>query len=69
LPNSEGKATKVALACDYPLSKRTGVYVSYGRVGNNDNARASLFSTTQAVFANGDGASVRATSLGIRHSF
>lgn len=65
----DGQATTVAIAYDYPLSKRTGVYFSYGHVDNDDHSTVSLYSTTQAVFANGAGASVRAASLGMRHSF
>jgi predicted porin len=65
----DGRATTLGVAYDYSLSKRTGVYVSYGQVKNNDAGRASLFSTVQAVFAPDAGADPKALSVGIRHSF
>lgn len=47
------------------LSPRTELYVSYGHVGNQGHAAASLNGTTPAV----NGKSVRALALGVAHTF
>lgn len=47
------------------LSPRTELYVSYGNVGNQGNAAASLNGTTPAA----NGQSVRAVALGVAHTF
>lgn len=57
------------LAYLYPLSKRTSLYCSYGRVGNGAGAAFPLVSADPSVGAGAPGASVRALALGVRHSF
>ena len=65
----DGKTTALLAAYEYPLSKRTLLYASYGQVNNNALARSPLLATVTAVLANGFGSDIRAASLGMRHTF
>ena len=65
----DGKTVALLAAYEYPLSKRTLLYGSYGQVTNNDRVRSPLVATVSAVLANGFGSDVRAASVGIRHTF
>lgn len=66
---AEGTGVGLGLLYEYPLSRRTKLYASYGRIENNAYARGPLFATITAVPANGYGADPSALSLGIQHSF
>jgi len=57
------------LAYEYPLSRRTTLYGSLGSVRNNAFANTPLVATVVAVPASGFNSDVRATSIGIRHTF
>ncbi|HET9977692.1 MAG TPA: porin [Burkholderiaceae bacterium] len=65
----DGTATILGLAYDYPLSKRTLLYTSYGRVSNNERARAPLYGAIPQVGPNGFGSDPSAFSVGILHRF
>ena len=65
----DGKSTLFLLAYEFPLSKRTVLYGNYGTVRNNALANTPLVATVVAVTASGFNSDVRATSLGVRHSF
>lgn len=65
----DGTSTTFGVAYDYPLSKRTAVYASYGQVTNNDRARTPLFSAIPAVVPYGFGSDMRGMSVGMRHTF
>jgi len=65
----DGKSTTLGLAYEYPLSKRTLVYGSYGQVMNNATGRVSLLAAIPAVFPSAAGADPKALSAGIRHTF
>jgi predicted porin len=65
----DGKSVAVCLVYEYPLSKRTLIYGSYGQVTNNALVRSPLIATVSAVLPNGFGSDVRATSVGMRHTF
>ncbi|MBU4609605.1 porin [Achromobacter sp. GG226] len=67
--NDDGRSTTLGVAYDYPLSKRTAVYASYGQVSNNDRARTPLFSAIPAVSPFGYGSDLRGVSVGMRHTF
>jgi predicted porin len=63
------------LAAKYFLSKRTGVYVSYSKLENKDNAfwdisNAGFSSATGGVLSNGNrGADPQVFALGVMHNF
>lgn len=63
------RATVFGLAYVYPLSKRSNLYGTYGRTGNNAVAQFGLASGDGAVAAGAAGARVTAFALGIRHQF
>lgn len=65
----DGKTVALCLAYEYPLSKRTLLYGSHGQVANNRRVRSPLLATVNAVLANGYGSDLRATSVGMRHTF
>lgn len=65
----DGKSTTLGLAYEYPLSKRTLVYGSYGQVVNSATGRVSLLAAIPAVFPSSAGANPKALSFGMRHSF
>lgn len=64
-----GKVKTFGIAYDYPLSKRTMTYISYGQVSNSGNAQGNLFSSDTAVVTAGAGLNAKAFVLGVRHSF
>jgi predicted porin len=63
------------LAAKYFLSKRTGIYVSYSKLDNKDNAfwdmsNAGFSSATGGVLSNGNrGADPQVFALGLMHNF
>lgn len=65
----DGRATILALAYEHLLSKRTSLYGSYGRVGNNAYARTPLYGAIPQVGPNGFGSDPSALSAGIIHRF
>ena len=67
--NPDGKSTIFAVAYEYPLSKRTTTYASYGQVRNNARARTPLYGAIPVVGPNGFGADARGLSVGLRHTF
>jgi predicted porin len=62
LPN---KITTFGIAYDYPLSKRTMGYVTYGQANNN----GTLFSSDTSVAAAAGGTTQKGFAVGVRHSF
>lgn len=65
----DGKGTALGLLYEYPLSKRTTLYTSYGQVENNAFARGPLIATITAIVPNGFGSDPKAVSFGMRHTF
>lgn len=65
----ERKATVLGLAYIRPLSKRTSLYASYGRVNNGAGAAFPLVSADPAISPGAAGALVKALALGIMHAF
>ena len=57
------------LAYIYPLSKRTSLYSSYGRLENSANATFALVSADTSVAPGSAGAGIKALALGMQHSF
>lgn len=66
---ADGTATILGVAYDYPLSKRTLLYTSYGTVSNNGRSRTPLYGAIPLVGPNGFGSDPRALSVGVLHRF
>ena len=66
---ADGKSTILGLAYEYPLSKRSLLYTSYGAVSNNDRARTPLYGAIPLVGPKGFGSDPHALSVGILHRF
>lgn len=56
-------ANQIAVGYDYNLSKRTNVYVAYGRISNDDLTAFTVGNATEA------GSGDKALNLGLRHKF
>lgn len=65
----DGTATVLGVAYDYPLSKRTLLYTSYGKVSNNARSRSPLYGAIPLVGPNGFGSDPSALSVGVLHRF
>jgi predicted porin len=63
--NSDSDATMLVARLTYPLSKRTAVYGSVGRIDNKGSSAASLDAGGTA----GPGQAQNGVMLGLRHSF
>lgn len=63
----EGKS--FGLAYVHPLSKRTNLYASYGKVKNDDGGRFGLRYSQSVVGAGGNDRDPSAFAVGIRHMF
>lgn len=63
---SNSDASKFGLGVNYYLSKRTNVYVDYGRI-NNDSA--ATFQLSPAANSNGGGYGVSGFNVGLAHNF
>lgn len=66
---SDSRSTTFGSLYEYPLSKRTSLYTSYGQISNDARSRTPLIATITAVSPNGFGSDPRALSVGIRHQF
>lgn len=68
---ADPKSTTIGLAYQYPLSRRTNLYASFGTVRNNNFAAFGLATsqTTAAVAANAAGSDPRGIAVGVRHQF
>ena len=65
----DGSSDIYGVTYEHPLSKRTLLYANYGGVRNNARANSFLVAAIPLVGPNGYGASPRAFSLGMRHTF
>lgn len=64
------KATLMAASYTYPLSRRTSLYGSYGRMDNNRTARFALESSSRTVaLPVAAGADTTGLVFGVRHNF
>jgi predicted porin len=64
------KATLMAASYTYPLSRRTSLYGSFGRMDNNSAARFALESSSRTVaLPVAAGADTTGLVLGVRHNF
>ena len=67
---TDPKATLMAASYTYPLSRRTSLYGSYGRMDNNSAARFVLESSSRPVaLPVAAGADTTGLVLGVRHNF
>lgn len=67
--NSNAGAKQYAVGYTYPLSKRTNVYTSYGRITNDAGAAFAVGDATQAAAAPNAGQSSSQFAVGVRHTF
>ncbi|KAF3996457.1 porin [Glaciimonas immobilis] len=68
----DGAGTTLGLTYEYPFSKFTTLYANYGQTKNNAYANGPLVSTITSVTGGSQiayGSTLRAASLGMRHSF
>ena len=65
----DGTSTNFGIAYDYPLSKRTSMYTSYGAINNNERSRTPLYGAIPLVGPNGFGSDPHAFSVGMYHRF
>lgn len=65
------RATTIAVGYLYPLSRRTNLYATFGRTGNNASGAfpLSLNNAANSLAASAAGADPRAFGVGIRHAF
>jgi predicted porin len=67
---TDPKATLLAASYNYPLSRNTTLYGSYGRMNNNDTARFALEASSRTVsLPVAAGADTTGLVLGMRHNF
>jgi predicted porin len=65
----DGKAWAFGSVYEYPLSKRTSLYASYGHINNDSRSRTPLFATVVAIVNTGFGSKPSAFSVGMQHIF
>ena len=63
------RATTIAVGYMYPLSRRTNLYATFGRTGNNASGAFPLNNAANSLAAAAAGADPRAFGVGIRHAF
>jgi predicted porin len=68
-PTGAGKASTIGITYNYPLSKRTNAYATFGQVKNNTSTAYTLGTSSTAVYAAGAGADPRGIALGVGHNF
>lgn len=68
---ADPKSTTFGVAYQYPLSRRTNVYASFGTVRNNSvgNFGLGTSQSTAAVTPNAVGSDPRGIAVGVRHQF
>ena len=68
-PTGAGKASSIAVTYNYPLSKRTNAYATFGQTKNNSTTNYTLQTSSTIVNANGLGADPRGIAFGVGHNF
>jgi predicted porin len=68
-PDGAGKASTIGITYNYPLSKRTNAYATFGTVKNNFASSYSLGTSSTNVFAGGLNADPRGIAFGVGHNF
>jgi predicted porin len=63
------KATSLGLTYNYPLSKRTNAYATFGQVSNGATAGFGLSTSSTGVAPGAIGADPRGIAFGIGHNF
>jgi predicted porin len=66
---ADGKGTTFGVAYEYPLSKRTALYASYGQVDNNATGLVPLFAAIPVVLPSAAGNMLRGYGVGVRQFF
>jgi predicted porin len=69
LGSNDPKFNSIGLTYNYPLSKRTNVYVTAGVVQNNAFSQASLSTSSTAVAAGALNGDPKGVSFGVGHNF
>jgi predicted porin len=68
-PDGAGKANSIGLTYNYPLSKRTNAYATFGQVKNNAATQYALTTSSTFVSAGGLNADPRGIAFGVGHNF
>jgi predicted porin len=68
-PTGAGKASTIGITYNYPLSKRTNAYATFGQTKNNTATNYSLYTSSTLVNPNGVGADPRGIAFGVGHNF
>jgi predicted porin len=68
-PDGAGKASSIGVTYNYPLSKRTNAYATFGQVKNNASTAYSLTTSSTFVSAGGANADPRGIAFGVGHNF
>jgi predicted porin len=68
-PTGAGKASTIGITYNYPLSKRTNAYATFGQTKNNTATNYSLYTSSTIVNPNGVGADPRGIAFGVGHNF
>jgi predicted porin len=68
-PTGAGKASTIGITYNYPLSKRTNAYATFGQTKNNASTAIALYTSSTLVNPNGLGADPRGIAFGVGHNF
>ena len=68
-PTGAGKASTIGITYNYPLSKRTNAYATFGQTKNNSSTGYTLQTSSTLVNPNGAGADPRGIAFGVGHNF
>ena len=68
-PTGAGKASSIGITYNYPLSKRTNAYATFGQMRNNSATNYALTTSSTAVTAGALGSDPRGIAFGIGHNF
>jgi predicted porin len=68
-PDGAGKASALGVTYNYPLSKRTNAYATFGTVRNNAATAYSLSTSSTALAAGAPNGDPRGLAFGVGHNF
>jgi predicted porin len=68
-PTGAGKASSIGITYNYPLSKRTNAYATFGQTKNNSSTAYTLQTSSTVLNPNGLGADPRGIAFGVGHNF
>jgi predicted porin len=68
-PDGAGKASSIGVTYNYPLSKRTNAYATFGQMKNNASTAFNLSTSSTSVAPGAAGADPRGIAFGVGHNF